>query len=110
MNGKLDEDENFVIVRMYEKRLYRGAYQNINIVERKIGWKDISKFCGSRKKFKKIARRLVNLELLTDSGKSLEVLSLDIDGIAYAKGLLTDSDFVVRYEEFKRKFKPKNEN
>jgi hypothetical protein len=84
----LEDYEIAILLKMYdEKVIGKPGYTSIQKVRSKIHWQEISSAYKVKKNFDTIARRLVTRKLLSDDGKSMQVLYLDKLGV----------DFVYQY-------------
>ncbi|MFY3740458.1 MAG: hypothetical protein HMLIMOIP_000896 [Candidatus Nitrosomirales archaeon] len=73
---------------MYDEHLIgKAGYKAIQHVRSKIKWDDVASAFKVKDSFDKVARKLVKRMLLSDDGKSMQVLYLDKLGV----------DFVVAY-------------
>ena len=87
MNYLLEQHEEEILVRMFEKELIGMKYTSIERVASKIRWQEIAGKYRVKQSFQSAIRRLMNLQLVTDHGKSGKVASLTIAGVEYVKGL-----------------------
>jgi len=77
---------------MYNERIIGpSGYTSLQTVRSKINWKKIASFYKVRKSFDSIARRLVKKRLVSDDGKSLQVLFLDKLGVDFVGGYLDEN-------------------
>ncbi|MFZ1076655.1 MAG: hypothetical protein WAN47_04410 [Nitrosotalea sp.] len=73
---------------MYDERIMgKSGYTSLQKVRSKINWQKIAAAYKIKKSFDDVSRKLVKRKLLSDDGKSMEVLYLDKLGV----------DFVVAY-------------
>lgn len=87
MNKLLEKYEDEILVRMFQKELIGIRYTSIERVASKIKWQEIASEYRIKRSFQSVMRRLINLQLVTDHGKSGKVASLTIAGVEYVKGL-----------------------
>lgn len=84
----LENYEIAILLKMYDEKIIgKPGYTSTQKVRSKIHWERISSAYKIRKSFDMIARKLVKRRLLSDDGKSMQVLYLDKFGV----------DFVVAY-------------
>lgn len=84
----LENYEIAILLKMYDEKIIgKLGYTSIQKVRSKIHWERISSAYNVKKSFDMITRKLVKRKLLSDDGKSMEVLYLDKLGL----------DFVVAY-------------
>lgn len=84
--SELEEYEIAVLLQMYDKWIVgKENYISIEKTSSKIKWQEIARAYRVKKKFKSIAHGLVNKLLLSDDGKSLQVLYLDKLGVDYVE-------------------------
>ena len=88
----LEAYEIAVLLLMYDERLigHRG-YTSLQTVRSKVKWQKIASHYKVKESFDTVTRRLVKRKLLSDDGKSLEVLFLDKLGVAFAVGYLKEN-------------------
>lgn len=78
-----------VLLQMYDERIIGpSGYTSLQTVRSKINWKKISSHYGVKESFDTVARRLVKKQLLSDDGKSMQVLFLDKLGVDFVVGYL----------------------
>lgn len=84
----LEPYEIAILLKMYDGNLIsKAGYKSTQIVSTKIKWRDIASAYRVKGRFESVARKLVKRMLLSDDGKSMQVLYLDKLGV----------DFVVAY-------------
>lgn len=82
----LEEYEIAILLQMYDKWIVgKENYTSIEKVSSKIKWQDIARAYRVKKKFKSVAHGLVNKLLLSDDGKSMDVLYLDKLGVDFVE-------------------------
>jgi len=82
----LEEYEIAILLQMYDKWIVgKENYTSIEKVSSKIKRQDIARAYRVKKKFKSVAHRLVNKLLLSDDGKSMDVLYLDKLGVDFVE-------------------------
>ena len=84
MDG-LDPFELEILVRMYDEGIILTDYLPIERVASKIRWTQLSAAFKVKKGFKGILKHLKSRGLVTDQGKSLEVVSLTKYGVVLAR-------------------------
>ncbi len=85
VDGCLEEYHIPILVRMYRKGIIMHSYKSIKLVEKLVGWSKIKRKYSVNKKFKAVIRKLVDVGLVTDSGKSYKVCSLTPMGVKVAR-------------------------
>lgn len=74
----LEDYEIAILLKMYDEKLIgKPNYVSIQKARSKIHWQEISAAYKVKKGFDSIARKLVTRMLLSDDGKSMQVLYLD---------------------------------
>ena len=74
----LKPHEIAILLQMYDERIIGpSGYTSLQTVRSKINWKKITSFYRVKESFETVARRLVKKRLLSDDGKSMQVLFLD---------------------------------
>ena len=87
--SELEEYEIAVLLQMHDKWIVgKENYISIEKTSSKIKWQEIARAYRVKKKFKSVARGLVNRLLVSDDGKSLQVLYLDKLGVDFVGGWL----------------------
>lgn len=87
--GGLQDYEISVLLMMYDSKLIgKPNYKPIQVVRSKVRWQQVAAAYKTRDSFDKVARRLVKFRLLSDDGKSMQVLYLDKLGLAFVVGHL----------------------
>jgi len=82
----LEEYEIAILLQMYDKWIVgKENYTSIEKVSSKIKRQDIARAYRVKKKFKSVAHGLVNKLLLSDDGKSMDVLYLDKLGVDFVE-------------------------
>lgn len=82
----LEEYEVAILLQMYDKWIIgKENYTSIERVSSKIKWQDIARTYRVKKKFKSVAHGLVGKLLLSDDGKSMNVLYLDKLGVDFVE-------------------------
>ena len=77
---------------MYDRGIIsKPNYKPIEKVRSIIKWQQIASAYHIKKKFERIARVLVNKKLLSDDGKSMQVLYLDKLGVDYVQAHLDEN-------------------
>jgi hypothetical protein len=84
MNG-LDPFDLEILVRMYDEGIILTDYLPIERAASKIRWTQLSASFQVKKGFKGVLKRLKSRGLVTDQGKSLEVVSLTKYGVILAR-------------------------
>jgi hypothetical protein len=88
----LEPYEIAVLLQMYDERVIGHAgYTSLQKVRNKVKWQKIASHYKIKESFDALARRLVKRRLLSDDGKSLEVLFLDKLGVSFVVGYLTEN-------------------
>lgn len=78
-----------ILLQMYDEQIIgTSGYTSLQTVRSKINWKKITSFYRVRESFETVARRLVKKRLLSDDGKSMQVLFLDKLGVDFVIGYL----------------------
>ena len=73
-----------LLLQMYNERIIgKAGYTSIQNVRSRIKWTRIASAYRLKSSFDSIARHLVKRKLLSDDGKSLQVLYLDKLGVDY---------------------------
>lgn len=86
--AELEPYEIAVLLKMYDEQIIgKAGYKPTQRVRSKIRWQEIAGAYKVKDSFESIARKLVKKKLLSDEGKSMEVLYLDKLGL----------DFIVEY-------------
>ena len=81
-----------ILIQMYNERIIsKKGYISLQKVRSKINWQKIASFYRVKESFDAIVRRLVKRRLLSDEGKSLEVLFLDKLGVDFVVGYLHEN-------------------
>ena len=81
-----------ILLQMYDERIIGpSGYTSLQTVRSKINWKKIASFYRVKESFDTVARRLVKKRLLSDDGKSLQVLFLDKLGVDFVVGYLDEN-------------------
>jgi hypothetical protein len=87
--GGLQDYEIAVLLMMYDSKLIgKPNYKSLQVVRSKIRWQQIAAAYKTKDSFDKVARKLVKMRLLSDDGKSMEVLYLDKFGVDFVVGHL----------------------
>lgn len=82
----LEEYEIVILLQMYDKWIVgKENYVSIEKTSSKIKWQQIAGVYRVKKKFKSVVQGLVNKLLLSDDGKSMEVLYLDKLGVDFVE-------------------------
>lgn len=77
---------------MYNERIIgKKGYTSIQKVRSKICWQKIASHYKIKDSFDTISRKMVKRKLLSDDGKSLEVLYLDKLGVDFVVGYLQEN-------------------
>lgn len=84
VNG-LDPFELEILVRMYDEGIILTDYLPVEKAASKIGWTQLSASFHVKKGFKGVLKHLKSRGLVTDQGKSLEVVSLTKYGVVLAR-------------------------
>lgn len=78
-----------MLLKMYDEGIIgKGRYIAIQKVRSKIKWHDIASAYKIKHSFDSVARKLVKRILLSDDGKSLQVLYLDKLGVDFVAAYL----------------------
>ncbi len=78
-----------VLLQLYSEGIIgKSAYTSIQKVRSKIRWQQIASAYRIKASFDSVARRLVKRKLVSDDGKSLQVLYLDKLGVDFVIGYL----------------------
>ena len=88
MNNLLEKYEDEILLKMFQKEIIGMNYTSIERVASKIKWQEIANKFNIKKGFQSVIRKLINLQLVTDHGKSGKVASLTIAGVEYVKGII----------------------
>lgn len=81
-----------ILLQMYDGRIIGpSGYTSLQTVRSKINWKKITSFYRVNESFETVARRLVKKRLLSDDGKSMQVLFLDKLGVDFVVGYLDEN-------------------
>ncbi len=81
-----------ILLQMYDERIIGpSGYTSLQTVRSKINWKKIASFYRVKESFDIVARRLVKKRLVSDDGKSLQVLFLDKLGVDFVVGYLDEN-------------------
>lgn len=81
-----------ILLQIYNERIIGpSGYANIKTVRSKINWRKISSYYGVREGFDSVARRLAKRRLLSDDGKSMEVLFLAKLGVSFVVGYVKEN-------------------
>ena len=81
-----------ILLQMYDERIIGpSGYTSLQTVRSKINWKKITSFYRVKESFETVARRLVKKQLLSDDGKSMQVLFLDKLGVDFVLGYLDEN-------------------
>lgn len=100
--GELQDHEIAVLLMMYDSKLIgKPNYKPIQVVRSKVRWQQIASVYRTRDSFDKVARRLVKFRLLSDDGKSMQVLYLDRLGLAFVVGHLAQKPSAMKDLEAK---------
>lgn len=86
--GVLEPYEDEVLKRMYDKEIIGTKYFAVEKVARIVKWEEIVKDYRVKKSFSKVVQHLRNKGLVTDHGKSGDVVSLTQLGVLYVEGIL----------------------
>ena len=87
--AELQAYEIALMLMMYDKGIMgESGYTAIEKVARRARWTDIQKAYGISDSIETVTRRLVNAKLLSDRGKSMDVVSLDKLGAQFCKAYL----------------------
>lgn len=80
----LEPYEIAFLLKMYDEGLIgKAKYKATQHVASKIKWQQIQRAFKVKKSFDSVARKLVKRRLLSDDGKSMQVLYLDKFGVYY---------------------------
>lgn len=77
--------ETAILLLMYQKGLVGNSYKSTEKVRRAIRWVKIASHYREKRRFEAVARRLVKRGLLSDAGKSANVLSLSMEGCIHVQ-------------------------
>ena len=92
-----------ILLQMYDERIIGpSGYTSLQTVRSKINWKRLASFYRVKESFDTIARRLVKRKLISDDGKSLQVLFLDKLGVDFVVGYLENPNVMKDLEEILR--------
>ena len=81
-----------ILLQMYDERIIGpSGYTSLQTVRSKINWKKIASFYRVKESFDTVARRLLKKKLVSDYGKSLQVLFLDKLGVDFVVGYLGEN-------------------
>ena len=81
-----------ILLQMYDERIIGpSGYTSLQTVRSKINWKRLASFYRVKESFETVARRLVKKRLLSDDGKSMQVLFLDKLGVDFVVGYLDEN-------------------
>ena len=81
-----------VLLQMYDEKIIGPkGYTSLQTVRSKVKWQKIASHYKIKESFDTVSRRLVKRKLLSDDGKSLEVLFLDKLGVAFVVGYLKEN-------------------
>ena len=93
----LKPHEIAILLQMYDERIIGpGGYTSLQTVRSKINWRRIASFYRVKESFDSIARRLLKKRLVSDDGKSLQVLFLDKLGVDFVFGYLDENPNVMK--------------
>ena len=84
-DSELKPHEIEILVLMNHKGIRGNKYRAIELVSRVVGWERIRKIFRVNKNFKSVMRRLKNLGLVHDDGKSMKVVALTHAGVLFAE-------------------------
>lgn len=87
--GDLKPYEIALLIQMYNERIIgKKGYTSLQKVRKIVKWDKIAKAYKFNDSFDNVARPLVKRKLLSDDGKSMEVLYLDKLGVDFVVGYL----------------------
>lgn len=85
----LEDYEIAILLKMFDEKIIgKPGYTSIQRVRSKIHWQNIASAYKVKKSFDSIVRHLVKRKLLSDDGKSLEVIYLDKLGVDFVYAFL----------------------
>ncbi len=78
-----------ILLKMYDEHLIgKAGYKATQLVRSKIKWHKIASAYRIKDSFESVARKLVKMKLLSDDGKSMQVLYLDKLGVGFVVAYL----------------------
>jgi hypothetical protein len=87
--GDLEPYEIALLLLMHDRGIIgQPNYVSIQKVASKVKWQQVQSAYGIKDGLEKVARRLVKMKLLSDAGKSMEVLYVDQFGTLFVEGYL----------------------